>query len=90
MAKQDLLLSTSLPHARDDLSPEEAVIRDDEPAAYNIGGWCRAHSVSYQFYQKMKRLGVGPVESVVAGKPFITREASREWRAAAAKRTAED
>jgi hypothetical protein len=54
-----------------------------EPLAFTIREFCKAHGLGIASYYKLKRLGLGPREMLLAGNIIrISIEAAAEWRAA--------
>ncbi len=51
-----------------------------DPRAFNIDGFCTAHSISRTTYYRLKKAGLGPDEMKALGKPLITVEAAQRWR----------
>jgi hypothetical protein len=46
---------------------------------FSIPAFCRAHDFSRAHYYKLKSLGQGPDETLVAGKIVITEAAALKW-----------
>jgi hypothetical protein len=61
-------------------------LKVDEPPpptlALSIQQFCQAHSISEDFYYKLKRQGAGPREMRVGSRTLISIEAAAEWRRA--------
>jgi hypothetical protein len=51
------------------------------PATYTIATFCVAHDLSESFYFKLRKQGLGPRETKVGGRVFISFEAAAAWRA---------
>jgi hypothetical protein len=50
------------------------------PLAYDIGTFCRLHSISPAFYFKLRRAGLAPAEMRLGGRVLISQEAAAAWR----------
>jgi hypothetical protein len=48
--------------------------------AYSIKEFCKAHSISEDFYYKLKRQKKQPKEMQVGSRVLISHEAARDWR----------
>jgi len=48
--------------------------------AYDVEGFCAAHSISRALFYKLLKEGKGPRMMRVSRRPLITREAAAEWR----------
>lgn len=51
-----------------------------EAGAYSIEQFCQAHSLSYSYYFKLKKQGLGPKEFKVGQRRLVSMEAAQKWR----------
>jgi hypothetical protein len=51
------------------------------PAWYSIREFCQAHRLSISMYFKLKAQGLGPRETAVGSRRYITFEDAAKWRA---------
>jgi hypothetical protein len=58
------------------------------PAAYDIVGFCRAHSISESFFYKLVDQGRGPRLMRVGRRVLVSAESAAAWRAAMEEETA--
>ena len=56
-------------------------IRGPPTALFSIASFCIAHGISEGFYFKLREKGLGPQETRLGARVFITHESAARWRA---------
>lgn len=56
--------------------------RTDEPQAYTVASFCKAHSISRSFFYQLLKERAGPRVMKVGTRTLVSREAATEWRKA--------
>jgi hypothetical protein len=54
--------------------------KQPDAEAFTVPEFCEAHRISEGFYYKLKRLGLGPIETKLLSKVIITKENAEAWR----------
>lgn len=51
-----------------------------EIEAFTVEAFCKVHSISKGAFYKLKKIGRTPKLYYIGRKPYISREAAKEWR----------